>query len=159
MKTHLVLFSAVLVTTVTVSLFLGGCSTPEEAANRPRRFHEASKVNVVLQFSSWDYTFLVQPRYHENGFLRQVRRESIGQVFDQFQVRRDLAVVVVGWNYDAEQMNRLMGEWKSILGRCGFRRVVFLRSTVDNELNGSLIVDDSTLSFASARFRSLFAEP
>jgi hypothetical protein len=105
---------------------------------------------VVLQFSSWDYTFMVQPRYDEDGFLRPVRRDTLAQVLDGFKAQRDLAVVVIGWSYSPEDLGNLVAQWKTILGGCGFRRVVFLRSNAYNKLNGSLIIDDSTTSVASA---------
>jgi hypothetical protein len=133
-------------------LALAGCSTPSSphAGARAARFHEASRADAVLQFSSWDYTFLVQPRYDENGFLQQVPRDGMNRVFEQMNVRREMAVVVVGWGYNHQELSRLVADWKSILGGCGFRRVVFLRSNASNKLNGSLIIDDSNLSFASA---------
>jgi hypothetical protein len=152
MKTQKALLKAVLF--MTIGLFIAGCSTPEATASRPRRFHEASRADVVLQFSSWNYTFLIQPRYDENGFLRPVRPESIGRLLDRFNVRRDLAVVVIGWTYGPQEINRLVAEWKSVLGGCGFRRAVFLRSHIYNKLNGSLIIDDSTLFPAPAQANS-----
>jgi hypothetical protein len=122
-----------------------------------RRFHQASRASVVLQFSSWDYTFLVQPRYDDHGFLQPVRRDNIGGIFEQLKVRHDLAVVVVGWTYDERELTPLMAEWKSILAGCGFRRVVFLRSNAYNLLNGSIVIDDSNLSVAAAQAPSPFA--
>jgi hypothetical protein len=144
MKIYDALTKAALLTMICASV--AGCSTSWQEGNKTARFHEASHVNVVLQFSSWDYTFMLQPRYDEKGFLKQVRRESIGKVFDGFNVPRDMAVVVIGWTYGTEDLNRLVAEWKSILGGCGFRRVVFLRSNAYNKLNGSLIIDDSNPS-------------
>jgi hypothetical protein len=138
-----------------LGLSLAGCSTPGQPAKRNARFHEASHVDAVLQFSSWEYTFMVKPRYDEEGFLRQVHCETIGQLFDSYHVGRDMAVVVMGWTYAPEDMNRLVAEWKTILRGCGFRRVVFLRSNAYNKLNGSLIIDDSNLSLASAQAAAL----
>jgi hypothetical protein len=58
--------------------------------------------------------------------------------------------------YSPEDLGRLVAQWKTILGGCGFRRVVFLHSNVYNKLNGSLIIDDSTLSLAAAESPSPF---
>lgn len=143
-------FNAVLLLSV-IGLFLSACATSRKSNEANRRFHESSHANVVLQFSSWDYTFMVQPRYDENGFLRQVRRENLSEVCNQLNVQRDMAVVVIGWTYGKQEMNRVVAEWKSVLGGCGFRRAVFLRSNAYNKLNGSLIIDDSTLSRATAQ--------
>jgi hypothetical protein len=139
-----------------VCLCVAGCAMSGQATKKVARFHDGSRANVVLQFSSWDYTFMVQPRYDEHGFLRPVRRDSLGQVLDGFKVQRDMAVVVIGWAYSPEDLGRLVAQWKTILGGCGFRRVVFLHSNVYNKLNGSLIIDDSTLSLAAAESPSPF---
>ena len=65
-----------------VSLLLSGCASTSKTAHSSLRFHEASAANAVLQFSSWEYTFLTQPRYHDNGFLLPVPREKVRQVLD-----------------------------------------------------------------------------
>jgi hypothetical protein len=135
-------------------LFCAGCATSPSTATPARHFHEASRVNVVLQFSSWEYTFMVQPRYDENGFLRSVRREELGRILDEFHAPREMAVVVIGWTYGPKEINGLVDEWKTVLGGCGFRRAVFVRPNVHDKLNGSLIIDDSILSFASAQAAS-----
>lgn len=132
-------------------LFLAGCATSRQVGRNSPRFHDGSKVNAVLRFSSWDYTFLVKPSYSEHGFLQQVGRENLDQVFDRLNVPRGTAVVMVGWTYQAEPLDRLVAEWKTILGSCGFQRVVFLRADNERELNGSIIIDDSTLAIRSAQ--------
>src|SRR5215469_8466050 len=128
----------------TVILSLSGCDTYSPQAfsldNSGPRFHDESQVNAVLQFSSWDWTFLVRPEYSKNGFLERVQPESIGQVFDRLNVQRGTAVVVVGWTYNGEVLNKVVTNWKSILGRCGFQRVVVLRAQVGSGLNGSVII-------------------
>ena len=126
---------------------LAGCTSTKSSARVAHRFHEGQSANVVLQFSSWDYTFLLRPRYDDNGFLLQVPREKIGQVLDRLNLQqRKLAVVTIGWNYAPDQLNKLVAEWKTILGGCGFHRVVILKSSGGKELNGSLVIEDSNLS-------------
>lgn len=130
---------------------LSGCASTPASGHASRHFHEAKAANVVLQFSSWDYTFLLQPRYDDNGFLLQVPREKVGQVFKQMNVqKRDLAVVVIGWNYAPAQLEKLVADWKTILGGCGFQRVVMLKSSGSKQIDGSLVIDDSNLSGGSA---------
>lgn len=118
------------------------------------RFHDESQVNAVLQFSSWDWTFLVRPEYSKDGFLERVRPDSIGQVFDRLNVQRGTAVVVVGWTYNGDVLGKVVTDWKSILGRCGFQRVVVLRAQDGNGLNGSVIIDDSILHVSSVQSAS-----
>jgi hypothetical protein len=120
-----------------------------EGQNSGPRFADEASLNAVLQFSSWDYTFLVRPQYTAGGYLQQVRRENINQVFDQMKVRRGTAAVVVGWTYNGDDLKKLVSDWKTILGECGFQRVVILRAQLGNTLNGSVIVDDTSRQVGS----------
>ncbi len=118
-------------------------------ANAGPRFNDEGSVNAVLQFSSWDYTFLVRPQYTESGYLQQVHRETLKNVFDRMNVRRGTAAVVVGWTYNGDDLKKLVTDWKGILAGCGFQRVVILRAQMSSTLNGSVIVDDSILHVGS----------
>lgn len=139
-----------------VALSITGCDTysPRGFDTSGPRFHDESQVNAVLQFSSWDWTFLVRPEYSKNGFLERVRPDGINQVLDRLNVQRGTAVVVVGWTYNGPELDKVVTNWKSILGRCGFQRVVVLRAQDGNGLNGSLIIDDSILHVSSAQSAS-----
>ena len=121
-----------------------GCATSRHG-DAPR-FREASQADAVLRFSSWDYTFLVKPFYAEDGYMQQVRPETLNHVFDRFETERDMAVVVVGWQYNDDLLSKLVTDWKGILRGCGFQRVVILRPQAHERLNGSVIVDDTSLS-------------
>ena len=135
-------------------MFLSSCATSTNSFSQSdgnSHFQDEGSVNAVLQFSSWDYTFLVRPQYAEGGYLQQVRRENIDKVFDQLNVRRGTAVVVVGWTYNGELLNQVVSDWKTILGGCGFQRVVVLRAQLGDKLNGSIIIDDSTLHLGSVQ--------
>jgi type IV pilus biogenesis protein CpaD/CtpE len=117
-------------------------------------FTDDGSVNAVLQFSSWDYTFLIRPQYLEGGYLQQVQRENLNGIFDQLQVQRGTAVVVIGWTYNGDALTQLVTDWKKILGGCGFQRIVVLRAQLGNKLNGSVIVDDSILHVGSVESAS-----
>lgn len=147
-----------LLTSVLLSAFIllsaTSCSTSRSGVSGSlagSHFHDDAMVNAVLQFSSWDYTFLVRPRYEENGFLQQVRPDNIKQVFDGLNVRRGTAAVVIGWTCNGPVLDKAVADWKSILGQCGFQRVVFLRAQDGNRLNGSEVIDDSILQLSSAQ--------
>jgi hypothetical protein len=141
-------------------LLVSSCSTEtttyigQQPTETSPRFRDEASVNAVLRFSSWDYTFLTHPQYTENGFLQQVRRDNIGRILDKLNVRRGTAAVVIGWTYNGETLDRLVEDWKTILGGCGFQRVVILRAQVSDRLNGSVIVDDSILHVGSAESAS-----
>lgn len=136
-----------------LSLFLAGCQAPNyyTGAETGARFHEASSANVVLRFTSWDYTFLVQPEFRENGYYRQLHHDEIAQTIKELNVPHDLAVVTVGWGWNPEQLKAITAEWESMLSGCGFRRVVVVRATINSEIDGALIVDDSLASNTTSR--------
>ena len=137
------------------SLFIAGCATTQQSASNVRRFNEARSASVVLRFSSWDYTFLVQPFYCDNGgFLQQLKHDDIRPTVQRLNVSHDMAVVTVGWNYQDEVLDKVVSDWKSILDGCGFRRIVFLRATADQSLNGAVVIEDSQQQFASAAPRT-----
>jgi hypothetical protein len=132
-------------------LFISGCVGPLQGARRASRFHEASSVNAVLQFSSWDYIFLVRPNCRDDGFLRPLKRNDLATTLDQMNVPRGTVVVMVGWMYSPEDLNRVVAEWKSVLKDCGFQRIVVVRANAGYKLNGSLIIDDSIAPSVSAK--------
>jgi hypothetical protein len=130
--------------------FISSCSTNNRSFGiypkdeTARKFADDSSVNAVLQFSSWDYTFLTRPQYLEGGFLQMIRRDNVGKVLDQMKVPRGTVAVVVGWTYNGEALDQVVSDWKTILNGCGFQRVVILRAQLGNSLNGSVIIDDSS---------------
>jgi hypothetical protein len=134
-----------------LSLLLVSCATTQQASDGSSRFSEGRRANVVLRFSSWDYTFMSKPFYAEDGFMQQIRRETLPEVLNKFRVERQMAVVVVGWQYNADQLDQLVSDWKTILGGCGFERVVILRAKKTSELNGSVIVEDARLPIRTAQ--------
>jgi len=119
------------------------CASTKQAANDGPRFTEATSANVVLQFNSWDYIFIMHPEYRENGFLRQVKREELGVALSRLGVKKNLAVVVLGWNYEPATLAQIVDQWKGVLSSYGFQRIVCLRPGNGTELNGSVIIDDS----------------
>lgn len=135
-----------------LSLLLAGCATTSQTADTPPKFRDGRQADVILRFSSWDYTFMTKPFYAEDGFMQQVQPESLSQVLNRFEVDRNMAVVVVGWQYNGADLNDIVGRWKTVLsGSCGFERVVVLRASRSSELNGSIIVDDSRYPITTAQ--------
>ena len=153
MKKLFVIGKAVLSLCFVVSIC--GCSTVKTSygaySDDPtsRHFTDDASVNAVLQFSSWDYTFLTRPQYVEGGYLQMVRRDSVSKVLDQMKVQRGTVAVVVGWTYNGEVLSQVVSDWKTILNGCGFQRVVILRAQLGKNLNGSVIIDDSSTHLGS----------
>ena len=129
-----------------------GCSTLPKVADAPGpRFHEANHANVVLRFASWNYIFLVHPEYREDGFYHQLKRDTVADTLKRFNGPHDMAVVTVGWGYKPEQLKEVVADWETILGGCGFRRVVVVRASFDYSIDGAVIVDDSLAAKPTTR--------
>jgi hypothetical protein len=126
-----------------VGLFVSGCYTPTSTvdSNGPRFYEEAS-ANVVLRFYGWDHLFVVRPDFRDEGFLRPLKKDEIAPVLNVLNVKHDLAVVVMGWNYDRTQQQEIVSIWKDVLKDQGFRRIVWIKGVDDETLNGSPIVED-----------------
>jgi type IV pilus biogenesis protein CpaD/CtpE len=141
-------------------LSISGCATQSMKVvmmgddGSGQHFTDEASVNAVLQFSSWDYTFLVRPQYTEGGYLQQIHRDNLNGILNRLNVRRGTAAVVVGWTYNGDELKKLVADWKTILNGCGFQRVVVLRAQMGKKLNGSVIVDDSILHVGSVESSS-----
>jgi hypothetical protein len=132
-------------------MFVSSCATTSKVADASPKFHDEKSVNAVLQFSSWDYTFITRPRYADGGYLKVVRRDNIEQVLNEMNVQHGTAVVTVGWTYKGETLDKVVSDWKTILGSYGFQRVVILRAQWGDVLNGSIIIDDSNTHVGSVQ--------
>ncbi|HYG24748.1 MAG TPA: hypothetical protein VEH04_18410 [Verrucomicrobiae bacterium] len=144
MKKLVLLFSC-------LTLLLTGCATTQVASEEPT-FREGRQADVILRFSSWEYTFMTKPFYAEDGFMQQVKPASLKQVLNRFDIDRDMAVVVVGVQYNGADLDNIVAEWKKVLGEsCGFERVVVLRASRNSELNGSIIVADTRFPITTAQ--------
>lgn len=125
-----------------VCLSVSGCYTPSATVDTAPRFHEGVNVNVVLEFYKWDNFFIKHPDWRDNGFLRPLKRDDLGGALTTLRVQRDMAVVILGWNYTPEQTAQIIENWKSILRTQGFRRIVCLRGNENDEVDGKVIIDD-----------------
>lgn len=128
---------------LTAVLFaFGGCYSPTGETTGLPRFREESSANVVLHFYRWDNLFVTHPSYRENGFLRPLKTDDLGRVFDNLHVHRDLAVVVIGWDYESSDLTQIVDKWTNLLHAHGFRRVVCLHGGDNNKLDGLPIIED-----------------
>jgi hypothetical protein len=141
-KNRILAFAALL---PVITLSVSGCYTPPEAVDNLPKFRESASASVVVRFYRWDHLLLVQPEYRDAGFLRPLKREDIGPAFNSLHVRRDMAVVVLGFNYQPGEQREIVEAWKVMLREQGFRRIVCLRSNDDSKkLNGLSVIEDST---------------
>lgn len=94
---------------------------------------------------------MTHPDTRENGFLPIMKRADIQPALNRFSVPRGTAVVIIGWTYDAGQLDHIVADWKTLLNGYGFHRIVMVRANAAHRLNGSLVIDDSTRSIAMSR--------
>jgi hypothetical protein len=88
---------------------------------------------------------MTQPDAHEGRFLTIFNRDNIAAEITRRVANHNLAVIVMGDLYNPDQEAALFSEWKSLLGSCGFQRVVFLRFGRGKQIDGLPIVHDSVI--------------
>lgn len=123
-----------------------GCSSLDPQSTSQPRFHEAAQANLIVQFYSWEHSHILRPDYRQDGFLVPVARTNLSEHLRRLQVDRNLAVVIIGISYNAEERTRLIEGWKDLLFSEGFRRVVCLRGEGVRKVDGLVILDDSRLT-------------
>jgi hypothetical protein len=126
---------------------LNGCQSakPNPLANL-KRFQEADQATAVFKYDSWDYIFMLQPPVMEGGYRRILKVEDLRPVILSHGVSRDLAVVLLGWQYTPADHYRLGQRWNEVLKAEGFQRVVCVKTVNEKKINGSPIVYDSALA-------------
>lgn len=135
------------VLTVAICLCFSGCYTPAKNTRvrfqeSRARFQESSLADVVLQFYRWDTFFIIRPDYRDNSFLRPLNERSLNNALDALNVRHDMAVVVIVWTYQPEEMVQIAEGWRTVLGKRGFKRVVCLSGDDKHNLDGLPVIDD-----------------
>jgi hypothetical protein len=133
-----------------VAGLLVSCSSVAPKATTSRsRFHEGASANLVLRFYSWDSIHMTRPDTRENGFLPLLDRASVTRQLGRPDLQRDLAVVVMGFMFTAAEESALFHDWKAFLvDERGFRRVVLVRASFKNEIDGLPILYDSAMAAA-----------
>lgn len=123
-----------------------GCASLDPQAGSQPRFHEAGQADLIVQFYTWDHFHILRPEYRQDGFLVPVAQANLSEHLRRLQVDRNLAVVIIGVSYNAEERSRLIEGWKDLLSAEGFRRVVCLRGEGVRKVDGLVILDDSRLT-------------
>jgi hypothetical protein len=131
-----------------VCLWLSGCETARPEAGTTSRFHGEASADLILRFSRWDTIYMTRPDLRSGGFLTILNRASLEHQLKTQPLDRNLAVVVLGLMFSLEQEAQLAGEWHELLARCGYRRVVILRTGRGKSTDGLLIVRDFGIAAA-----------
>ncbi len=136
-------------------------NTPQTAIAGNARFHESKSVDVALLYSDWKTILLTKPDSHEDGFYPILTRDNVAAKINQYSTGHDLAVVTINDVKDMtlQKQAAVIHDWETLLGNCGFHRVVFLSAGQSNKIDGLPILhdsviagvrDDSTKTFATA---------
>jgi hypothetical protein len=129
-----------------VCLWLAGCETTGPQAAAPKRFHEDATTDLILRFNRWDTIHMLRPDTRQAGFLQILTRADVERELKTVSMGQNLAVVVVGFLLSQQQEAELAREWDSLLMGHGFRRVVLLRAGSKKDIDGLIIVHDSSIA-------------
>jgi hypothetical protein len=134
------------------ALLMSSCisTSPQTATPPERHFHEASTANVIISFPGWNSISITRPQMAQDGFMNFYDRAQIGPLLRRIPAERELAVIVCGFAYSAEQETDQQKIWSSLLADAGFRRVVFVRADSPSQINGAVIVRELQLNGKSA---------
>lgn len=135
-----------------VGLVFGGCQGLQPGPlPHLKRFTEAAQADVVIKFNSWNYIFVLQPPVMDGAYRKILKAEEVGAAIRPNASRRDLAVVLVGWQLSDRDGAVLGEQWRELLAGEGFRRVVCIKPLGEAKLDGSPVVYDSAAVPATAR--------
>jgi hypothetical protein len=109
-------------------------------------FREGNAVDLVLEYFRPDTIYMKRPDAHDGPFLTIFTRDNIAPEITRRVVNHNLAVIVMGYIYNPDQEAALFSEWESLLGGCGFQRVVFLRGAKYKSIDGLPIVHESVIA-------------
>ncbi|MSU57302.1 MAG: hypothetical protein EXS35_03820 [Pedosphaera sp.] len=133
--------------------WFAGCQTARPAADIRPRFHEGASADVVLHFHRWDTIYMLRPDTRQGGFLPFFTRDGVKVELADRQPVRDLAVVILGYNFSPEIEAGLVRDWTQFLSAEKFKRVVLVRAGWGHEIDGLLIIRDSAIAAADDKGR------
>jgi hypothetical protein len=128
------------------ALLLTSCAGPGPVADARPRFREAAAANVVLNYAGGGRINVTQPECRENGFMIDFSQNTVGPALDRLNTGRDLAVVVLRWSHEREDINQLLVDWKDLLRSHGYKRIVCLEAGPLKQVQGLVILDDTALT-------------
>jgi hypothetical protein len=134
---------------VLAALVLGlaaGCATSSSGRKSSSFFHDDPSVSVVLHYYRWDSIYMTRPDTRQDGFLPVLTREQIARELRHRTMRRNTAVVVIGFTQSNAQIAQLAHDWKQLLGEQGFSRVVLLRAGRNKKIDGLPVIEDSAIT-------------
>ena len=126
-------------------LLLTSCATSPKTAQGPK-FYEETAANLVIRYSSDHAIFRLKPDGHQGPFYQIFTRQQLCEADARRVGQRDLAVVLIGWQWTPELDRQIKQGWVDSLGKLNYRRVVILRSGDSDQVNGLRVVEDRQIA-------------
>lgn len=120
---------------------LSSCATNPQVAEGPK-FYEADAANLVLRYSSDKAIFRLKPDGQDGNFYHIFSRQEICEADAKRAGQRDLAVVLIGYQFTPEMDRQIKQGWVDTLSKLNYRRVVILRCGESGQVNGLRVVED-----------------
>ncbi len=126
-------------------LLLTSCATRPKTAQGPK-FYEESAANLVIRYSSDRAIYRLKPDGHEGPFYQIFSRQQVCEADAQREGQRDLAVVLIGYQWTPELDRQVKQGWVDNLTKLNYRRIVILRSGDSDQVNGLRVVEDRQIA-------------
>jgi hypothetical protein len=121
------------------------CATSPKTAHGPK-FYEENSANLVIRYSSDQAIFRLKPDGHDGPFYHIFTRQQLCEE-DAVRVgKRDLAVVLIGYQWTPELDRQVKQGWVNTLTKLNYRRVVILRSGDSDQVNGLRVEEDRQIA-------------
>jgi len=129
-------------------LLVSSCTTTDLDRAESRVFTEEAIADLVLKYSSDQTVFMLKPDGHDGAFYRVLNREQVRALDASRTGKRDLSVVVIGFNRAPAVEQQIKDSWAAMLADLKYRRVVFLRDADLDRSDGLRIIEERQLSLA-----------
>ena len=129
------------------------CATNQQAAGP--KFYEESAANLVIRYSSDQAIFRLKPDGHDGPYYHIFNRQQLCEADAKRAGRRDLAVVLIGWQWTPELDQKIKQGWVDSLAKLNYRRIVILRADESDQVNGLRVVEDRQVAQAAASPREV----
>jgi hypothetical protein len=126
-------------------LLLSSCASTQHAGVG-RKFKDTASANLVIRYASDQTIFMLKPDGHDGLFFRIFNRDELCAMDTSRTGSRELAVVVIGYNYLPETEQVIRDGWVESLAKLNYRRIVFLRFSEGKEVDDLRVIDERQLA-------------
>lgn len=122
-------------------LLLSACAT-DPKSTKVTKFNEADAADIVVRYASDQTIYRLKPDAHEGAFYHIFTRQELCDEDARRIGPRNLAVVLIGHYWTPELEAQARQNWIENLTRLNYRRVVILRASDSDRVNGLSVLDD-----------------